>query len=80
MDFSPDYSMLATCSNLGSVKVWDTSDWKLLIEFRDKQVMDRTLICISVLNSFGFTKEPNIEEFYVLCWSDDSKHIIAAGT
>jgi len=60
MQFSTDYTMLATVSNLGTIRIWDTDDWSQIAELRD-------------------TNEPNIEEFFCLCWSKDNQHILAAG-
>jgi hypothetical protein len=41
MKLSPDLEILATCSNLGSVKLWDTKNWDNLAEIRDQQVSSR---------------------------------------
>jgi WD40 repeat protein len=34
--WSSDGSMLVTASTIGSLRIWDTSDWKMLTELRDK--------------------------------------------
>jgi len=60
MQLSTDYTMLATCSTLGSVRIWDISTWEMLFELRDEE-------------------EINIEEFFVVCWTENCHHIIAAG-
>jgi len=60
MKLSPDFSVLASASNLGTIRLWNVSNWSLIVELRDH-------------------KEENIEEFYTLCWSDDGRHILAAG-
>eukprot|EP01117_Protostelium_nocturnum_P011269 TRINITY_DN4093_c0_g2_i4.p1 TRINITY_DN4093_c0_g2~~TRINITY_DN4093_c0_g2_i4.p1 ORF type:complete len:531 (-),score=175.47 TRINITY_DN4093_c0_g2_i4:719-2311(-) len=60
MKLSPDYQYLATCTNLGSIQIWDTKEWKLVTELRDR-------------------KEKEIDEFFVMNWTDDGKHIIVGG-
>jgi WD40 repeat protein len=36
--WSHDGTMLATASSIGTVRIWDIADWKLLQEIRDKDV------------------------------------------
>jgi WD40 repeat protein len=35
MVWSSDGLILATCSSLGSIRLWDTTTWKLIQELRD---------------------------------------------
>ncbi|PRP82326.1 hypothetical protein PROFUN_10230 [Planoprotostelium fungivorum] len=37
MRLSPDFKMLATCTNLGAIQIWNTTTWKLVIEMRDRK-------------------------------------------
>ena len=38
MILSPDGTMLATFCNVGTTKIWDTSDFKLIQKLRDAEV------------------------------------------
>jgi WD40 repeat protein len=37
MVWSSDGLILATCSSLGSIRLWDTTTWKLIQELRDAE-------------------------------------------
>lgn len=45
MELSPDYKFLAACTNLGAIHIWDTTDWKLVTELRDKKVRALLFLC-----------------------------------
>lgn len=37
MAWSHDGEMLATCSSLGTIRLWDTTTWKIIQELRDAE-------------------------------------------
>eukprot|EP01114_Cavostelium_apophysatum_P022749 TRINITY_DN8336_c0_g1_i1.p1 TRINITY_DN8336_c0_g1~~TRINITY_DN8336_c0_g1_i1.p1 ORF type:complete len:617 (+),score=168.47 TRINITY_DN8336_c0_g1_i1:139-1989(+) len=50
MSWSNDASMLATVSNLGTVRIWNTDDWQLLKEILDKSeknIIDYYSVCFT---------------------------------
>lgn len=65
MCFSHDGLMLATCSSLGTVRIYDTNTWEHIQELRDSHSEEAV--------------SPGIEEYYALQFSPDDKYIAVGG-